>query len=85
MPSGSGVDNGTILDSDKSTAEKLVFSVDFHHMEGNGFYCGWTAHDVVVTPSLAHGFHLRITGRNTNDIKEYLYDVYYAALGEEVG
>src|ERR1700733_9988314 len=51
LPSGSGFDNGTKLDTIASNAEKLVFTTAFHHMNENGYYDGWTEHTVYVTPS----------------------------------
>ncbi len=82
LPSGSGVDNGTSLDFDRSSKERLVFTMGFHHMDEYGYYDGWTEHEVIVTPSLAWGFDLRITGRNKRDIKMYLGDLYHDALSE---
>lgn len=79
MPSGSGFDAGTQL-SDTSKPNRLVFETAFHHMDEAGYYDGWTEHSIIVTPSLAHGFDMRITGRNRNDIKEYIGDVFHAAL-----
>ena len=55
LPSGSGWDNGTTLDRERSTPEKLVFVGAFHHMDEHGFYDGWTDHTVTVRPSLANG------------------------------
>ena len=81
-PSGAGIDCGTKLD-DSSTGDKLVLVVEFHHMNDNGYYDGWTGHKIIVTPSLMHGIDLKITGRNKNDIKEYLYDIYAQWLNEE--
>ncbi len=83
MPSGSGVDNGTKLDPD-STPERLVFTFSYHHMNDIGMYDGWTEHTCIVTPSLASGIHLRITGRDRNDTKEYLYEIFRTALETEV-
>jgi len=80
LPSGSGFDNGTKLDDIKSTGDSLVFDVDFHHMNEHGFYDGWTTHRVVVRPSLAFGFRLTIGGRNRNEIKDYIAEVFDAAL-----
>lgn len=85
MPSGSGFDHGTRLDMDKSHADKLVFTTAFHHMNESGMYDGWTEHTVVVTPSMQHGFNLRISGRNRNDIKEYMYSTFRDALSFDVG
>lgn len=82
-PSGSGIDSGTKLD-DSSTPENLVFTFEYHHMNENGMYVGWTNHKCVVTPSLQFGYLLKITGRNRNDIKDYLYDVYAEWLNSEV-
>ena len=79
LPSGSGFDSGTTIDRDRSTGERLVFSTAFHHMD-NGFYVGWSHHDVVVTPSLIHGFTCRVTGRNRRDIKEYIGESFDIAL-----
>ncbi len=84
MPSGSGLDSGTKLDFDRSTLDKLVFTTAFHHMHETGFYDGWTEHDVIVKPCLFSGFVLRITGRNRNDIKDYMYDCFASALSAEV-
>jgi hypothetical protein len=82
LPSGSGIDCGTIIDLEQSHAEKLVMRADFHHVYG-GMYDGWTGHIITVTPSF-RGINLRISGRNRNDIKEYLYDTYDYALKQEV-
>ena len=79
MPSGSGFDTGTSLDCIESHAEKLVFTTSFHHMNDGGYYDGWTEHTITVTPSFS-GFNLRISGRNRNDIKNYIHDAFSCAL-----
>ena len=84
MPSGSGIDCGTKIDLDSSHADKLVFQVEFHHMNDNGMYDGWTTHQVIVTPSLAFGFTLKITGRDRNQIKDYLSETYHYALEQHI-
>lgn len=84
MPSGSGIDIGTTLDLDESTTEKLVFIFSYHHMNDGGYYDGWTEHKLIVTPSLAYGFNLRITGKDRNQVKDYLYETYRFALQTEV-
>jgi hypothetical protein len=84
MPSGSGFDCGTIFDMDDSHANKLQFRVSFHHMDENGFYDGWTEHTIVATPSFQFGFDLRISGRNRNDIKEYIHEMFSHALRTEM-
>ena len=84
MPSGSGFDCGTKIDLDKSTPEKLVFYTDFHHMNEVGYYDGWTEHRITVRPSLAFGFTLTISGKNRNEIKDYIHQVFDCALNEEI-
>ncbi len=83
MPSGSGIDGGTILDLISQSPNRLVFYCSFHHMDEGG-YDGWTDHTIIVTPDLAHGFDLRVTGRDRNEIKDYLAEVYHAALSQDV-
>jgi hypothetical protein len=80
LPSGSGWDNGTTLDLDRSSGEKLVFTGAFHHMNEHGFYDAWTDHTVTVTGSLLSGINLQISGRNRNQIKDYLHDMFDVAL-----
>lgn len=82
-PSGSGIDSGTRIISEKCSREKLVFSADYHHMTEYGYYDGWTSHQIVVTHDLT-GLNIRITGKNRNDIKDYLHNVYYHWLNSEV-
>lgn len=84
LPSGAGIDTGTTLDLDKSKPDRLVLVFAYHHMNETGHYDGWTEHTAVVTPSLAHGFRLRITGRNRNQIKEYLHQTFQEALEQQI-
>lgn len=84
MPSGSGVDCGTTIDLDRSKPQRLVFHTSFHHMDESGGYDGWTEHDVIVTPCLYSGFDLRITGRDRDDIKDYLGELFSYALDREI-
>jgi trehalose utilization protein len=80
LPHGSGIDSGIQLDFEQSTGEKLIFTTEFHHMNDVGYYDGWTSHQVIVTPSLQFGLNLHITGRNRNDIKDYLHECIDSAL-----
>lgn len=83
LPHGSGIDNGTTLDYSASDGNKLVFVCGYHHMDEWGGYTVWSHHTIVVTPAF-DGFDIRITGRNLNDIKEYLAYTYHYALSQEV-
>lgn len=83
-PSGSGIDAGTKIDWDASRIDRIVLVTAFHHMDQHGVYKRWTDHTVVVTPSLARGFDLRITGENLHEIKDYLHEVYSEWLGSPI-
>lgn len=83
LPSGSGIDSGTKLDWDRSSEKRVIFTLGFHHMDEHGFYAGWTEHTAIVTPSF-DGFDLKITGKDRNQVKEYLYDTYYHALRQPI-
>ena len=76
LPSGSGIDNGMELIREECEKDKIVFSLDFHHLNEGGFYDGWTSHKVVIRPSFG-GIDIRITGRDRNQIKDYLYQMFY--------
>ena len=84
LPSGSGFDSGTQIDVDGSNGESLRFTTAFHHMDEHGGYDGWTTHAVIVKPSLQFGFDLRITGKDRNDIKDYIAETFRHALGQEI-
>ena len=84
MPSGAGIDCGTKLDLVASKPNRLVFTFSFHHMNDNSMLYRWTEHTLIVTPSLTSGIDLRITGRDRNQVKDYLYETYHWALTQEV-
>lgn len=63
LPHGSGFDSGFVFDFDESTLEpseclKLTFA--YHHMNENGYYCGWSYWTLTITPSLAMGYNFEI-------------------------
>lgn len=80
LPSGSGIDNGIHVDLHKSTNDKIVLTFAYHHLNDGGYYDGWTDHTCIVRPDLQSDIRLRITGRNRNGIKDYLYDTLQQAL-----
>ena len=79
LPSGSGIDSGTRIDIDASSGRKIVLLASFHHMNDVGMYDGWTEHKVIVTPAF-DGVDIVITGRNRNEIKDYLVETFDHAL-----
>lgn len=84
LPSGSGWDNGTKLDEDATRENRLVFYGGFHHMDTHGYYCGWTEHQVIVTPSLCYELDIRVTGINRNDVKEDIRNRFEEALKQRI-
>lgn len=84
LPHGSGIDTGCNIDLQASSENRIVIHFGFHHMNDAGYYDGWTQHKLIITPSLSNEFDLRITGKNRNGIKEYLYDVFNFALTVQI-
>jgi len=83
MPSGAGWDCGTKLDMDKSARDKLVFYGSFHHMDDWGGYDGWTDHTITVRPGFT-GPSITISGRDRNNIKAYIHELFYDSLSRIV-
>lgn len=81
MPHGSGFDNGTKLI--EASDERIVFLTDFHHMDANGFYRGWTHHKVTLKPSFLHGYTMVISGPNYQGIKDYIDDTFRECLNAD--
>ena len=81
LPSGSGIDSGTELVSADRT--KIVLTAGYHHMNDGGYYDGWTEHRITIRPRF-DGLEVTISGRNRNDIKEYLHQTYHHALSAPV-
>lgn len=84
MPRGSGFNNGTRIDWDRTSEDKLVFTTSYHHMNECGMYDGWTDHVVTVRASLVYGLDIRVSGRDRNGIKDYIADCFSAALRAEL-
>lgn len=90
LPSGSGVDNGTTLDTGAcfraghSRLLCLALSAGFHHMNDQGSYVKWTEHSIQVIPDMISGFTLNIGGPNYRQIKDYLFELYGQALQQVV-
>jgi len=83
LPSGSGINSGCKILVDNCNDSKIVIQCDFHHMDDNGYYCGWTEHKCIITPDF-NDFNMKITGNNKNMIKDYLFDTIYQDLNKEV-
>ena len=84
LPSGSGFDSGSKIDFDSTNESKITINTSYHFMDQNGFYDGWEDYTIVVKASLFNDFTLTIKGKNRDDIKDYMYEVFDFALREEV-
>lgn len=82
LPSGSGIDNGTTIDREKSTGHKLVFFFGYHPMNEHGYYEDWIEYTMTVVPTFS-GFELDIIGPDRDDLKDSLYQTYEHALSEQ--
>ena len=80
LPSGSGIDAGSTIDMYESESEALVLRTQYHHMNDNGFYDGWTDHKLTIQPTFSGGLQINIEGEDRNDIHDYLVDTFNEAL-----
>lgn len=85
LPSGSGIDSGCTIDQSKSNEQRIVINVPYHLMDENGFYCGWQDFTVICKPSF-DGIDMKITSNQKDKyfIKDYLYELFYHCLNEEI-
>lgn len=83
LPYGSGFDSGCFIDRDNSGKEGVIINFDFHHLNENGYYEGWTKHKAIIKPSLI-GFELKVYGEDKDGIIEYLSDTFNDVLTSEV-
>ena len=79
LPDGSGFDNGCSIDLDASNSNRIVIHAPYHHMDENGCYDGWDDYKIVVTPSLAFEFDLKVSGGRKDD-RDYIGDEMYESL-----
>ena len=79
LPSGSGFNHGTNVVIGRSSAHRIVMVTSYHHMDENGFYDGWTTHDVIANATFT-GPDIRVAGIDRNGIKDYIAEVFQSAL-----
>ena len=82
LPYGSGFDSGTTIKTLPYAGKAISFETSFHHMDENGYYDGWTEHTITITPSF-QGFDIKVSGKNKNDIKNYILDTFNNVLDSE--
>ena len=84
LPRGSGFDSGSTINEDRSRPDCLVLGTEFHHMDENGCYDGWTQHTIRVRPTFGPDFSLAIGGRDRNGIKDYIAETFELALSAKM-
>ena len=72
LPSGSGFDGDISID-EKSTDKKIILHVEYHHMNDNGFYDGWSTFKVIITASMAYNYSMQVKGESV--VRKYFYHV----------
>jgi hypothetical protein len=87
LPSGSGIDTGCEIDLDNTMGEKIVIESQYHALDEYGSYIEWVDFTVTVTPSLQYECVVDVQGGDLSrhdGLKDYLVDVFAAALDREV-
>lgn len=79
LPSGAGFDSGTSIDP-RSTCDKLILNTQFHHLDIHGSYSHWTSHAVIVRPCMVYGLNIQVKGRDSQDIKSHILEVFDCML-----
>lgn len=78
LPQGSGFDRGCTVDTRMSGIDRVVIDAPFHHMDENGYYCGWADYKVVVKMTFL-GLSVSVT-RGRKDHREYVRQVFERVL-----
>jgi hypothetical protein len=89
LPNGDGIRRQ--LDCEillKSTEKRIVIGTTYWHpndsyetSRGTG---QGTVHQIIIKPSFEGEIAIRVTGKNVNNVKEYLHDTFREALMSEV-
>lgn len=80
LPSGSGFDNGTQIES--ITTSKIVLLTSYHDMDDSGYYCGWYDYTVRVSSDLL-GPIVKVTGSNKRGLRDYVAETMVGCLMQE--
>jgi len=72
-PTGAGIETLNLI---HASGKCIEFWCSYHHMNHNGYYDDHSGHCVTVKPDLQFDISIRVNGRNRNDIKDYLGDVF---------
>ena len=89
LPSGSGFDSGCSVNLVESKVNRLVIDFDYHHMDENGYYDGWSHNQIIVTPSLVWEFDIKVVnkkgGRRIESYdRDYFVETFNYILGDDL-
>lgn len=82
LPIGNGIEAKSVILL-KSTEKRIVIDTAYWHPNVSYETSRWTDHQIVITPSFEGEINIRVTGKNLNNIKEYLNEVFREALMKE--
>lgn len=83
LPIGNGINYGCVISLKKSTEKRIVIYTAYWHPNDSYETSRWTHHQIVITPSFEREINIRVTGKNVDNIKEYLQEVFREALMKE--
>ena len=78
FPIGSGICNTEVI---SVTDKKIVIGFSYQHYNDNGYHEGYTNHECRITAKF-DDFNIYISGRNKNDIKDYLHELFFYNITE---
>ena len=83
LPNGKGIREreGLAVILLESTKKRIVIDTTYWHKNNSDV---WTSHQVIITPSFEGEINIRITGKNKDNVKDYLYDIFREALMSEI-
>lgn len=87
LPHGSGIDGTWSAELDNTFTDKLILYCQYHHMNEDGYYDGWTDFKVVVKANLLHEIFVRVTGSfpaRYADTRDYLTEMLDCDLRKEI-
>jgi hypothetical protein len=86
LPNGNGIrgQEGLAVILLESTEKRIVIETTYWHPNDSYETSRCTAHQVVITPSFEGEINIRITGKNENNVKKYLHDIFREALMNEI-
>ena len=82
LPNGKGIREreGLAVILLESTKKRIVIDTTYWHTNNSDER---TSHQVIITPSFEGEINIRITGKNKDNVKEYLHDIFREALMKE--